>query len=58
MQKKKAILAGCKKIQKFVYPGLRYANKNQNLHAKFLFENVCLSTKIDLRLKKKHLGQF
>ena len=35
-----------------VYPGLRYTHKKLKLHAKFFSKNVCLSTKIILRLKK------
>ena len=37
-----------------VYPGLRYTHKKLNFACKFFFsKNVCLNTKINLRLKKK-----
>ena len=37
----------------FVHRGLRYANKKFKFASKYFLENVCLSTKFDLRLKKK-----
>ena len=45
-----------------MYPGLRYAHKKINFASKKdLLENVCLRTKINLRVKKKtkkNLGQI
>ena len=45
-----------------VYPGLRYTHKKLNFACKIFFsKNVCLITKIDLRLKKNTTnfwGQF
>ena len=41
------------KNPKLVYPGLRYTHKKLNFACKFFFsKNVCLNTKINLRLKK------
>ena len=35
-----------------VYPGLRYTDKKLKFACKVFLKNVCLSTKINLRLKK------
>ena len=45
-----------KKNPILVYPGLRYTHKKLNFACKIFFfsKNVCLNTKINLQLEKKH----
>ena len=62
IQKKEEFKAFSKKVMKrkgkknpiLVYPGLRYTHKKLNFACKIFFsKNVCLNTKINLRLEKK-----
>ena len=63
IQKKRGVLSVFEKSYEekrkknpiLVYPGLRYTHKKLNFACKIFFsKNVCLNTKINLRLEKKH----
>ena len=41
-----------------MYPGLRYADKKLKTPKKKFLENVCLSTKFNLRLKKNGVNSI